>query len=45
MHRSRFGDAVRELMHRDGCRDAQRVGGRGDLGADVKATDLCGRRW
>ncbi|WP_373103491.1 hypothetical protein [Streptomyces rubrogriseus] len=41
MHRSRFGDAVRELMHRD----AQRVGGRGDLGTDVKATDLCGRRW
>ncbi|MFF9049409.1 restriction endonuclease [Streptomyces parvulus] len=45
LHYSRFEDAVRELMHRDGCRDAQRVGGRGDLGADVKATDPYGRRW
>ncbi|MEU6571980.1 restriction endonuclease [Streptomyces parvulus] len=45
LHHSRFEDAVRELMHRDGCRDAQRVGGRGDLGADVKATDPYGRRW
>ncbi|RDD83893.1 restriction endonuclease [Streptomyces parvulus] len=45
LHYSRFEDAVRELMHRDGCRDAQRVGGRGDLGADVKATDPFGRRW
>ncbi|MEU6460211.1 restriction endonuclease [Streptomyces sp. NPDC047065] len=45
LHHTRFEDAVRELMHRDGCWDAQRVGGRGDLGADVKATDPFGRRW
>lgn len=45
LHHSRFEDAVRDLMQRDGCRDAQRVGGRGDLGADVKATDPFGRRW
>ncbi|MFG2548299.1 restriction endonuclease [Streptomyces sp. NPDC048594] len=44
LHHTRFEDAVRELMHRDGCQDAQRVGGRGDLGADVKATDPYGRR-
>ncbi|MET7320283.1 restriction endonuclease [Streptomyces sp. NPDC005549] len=45
LHYTRFEDAVRDLMQRDGCRDAQRVGGRGDLGADVKATDPYGRRW
>ncbi|MFF8831504.1 restriction endonuclease [Streptomyces sp. NPDC015131] len=45
LHHTRFEDAVRDLMHRDGCRDAVRVGGRGDLGADVKATDPYGRRW
>ncbi|MFD8431802.1 restriction endonuclease [Streptomyces coelicoflavus] len=45
LHHTRFEDAVRDLMHRDGCPDAQRVGGRGDLGADVKATDPYGRRW
>ncbi|MFC9844319.1 restriction endonuclease [Streptomyces sp. NPDC060223] len=45
LHHSRFEDAIRELMRRDGCRDAQRVGGGGDLGADVKATDPFGRRW
>lgn len=45
LHHSRFEDAVRELMNRDGCRDAVRVGGGGDLGADVKATDPYGRRW
>ncbi|MFF4756379.1 restriction endonuclease [Streptomyces sp. NPDC001270] len=45
LHHTRFEDAVRELMRRDGCRDAVRVGGRGDLGADVKATDPFGRRW
>ncbi|MCX4707142.1 restriction endonuclease [Streptomyces sp. NBC_01373] len=45
LHHSRFEDAIRDLMRRDGCRDAQRVGGRGDLGADVKATDPFGRRW
>jgi hypothetical protein len=27
------------------CQDAQRVGGGGDLGADVKTTDPLGRRW
>jgi restriction system protein len=32
-------------MRRDGCQDASRVGGGGDLGADVKATDPYGRRW
>ncbi|MET7746019.1 restriction endonuclease [Streptomyces sp. NPDC005385] len=41
----RFEFAIRDLMHRDGCADALRVGGRGDLGADVKATDPHGRRW
>ncbi len=45
LHHTRFEYAIRELMRRDGCRDAQRVGGRGDLGADVKATDPYGRRW
>ncbi|MET9822670.1 MULTISPECIES: restriction endonuclease [Streptomyces] len=45
LHHTRFEDAIRDLMQRDGCRDARRVGGRGDLGADVKATDPYGRRW
>ncbi|MET7457590.1 restriction endonuclease [Streptomyces sp. NPDC005574] len=45
LHHAQFEEAIRELMRRDGCRDAQRVGGRGDLGADVKATDPFGRRW
>ncbi|MEU8591947.1 restriction endonuclease [Streptomyces sp. NPDC048664] len=45
LHHSRFEDVVRDLMHRDGCPDAVRVGGGGDLGADVKATDPYGRRW
>ncbi|WP_327259733.1 MULTISPECIES: restriction endonuclease [unclassified Streptomyces] len=45
LHHSQFEDAVRDLMRRDGCRDAVRVGGGGDLGADVKATDPYGRRW
>ncbi|KPC80707.1 MULTISPECIES: restriction endonuclease [Streptomyces] len=45
LHHSQFEDAVRDLMHRDGCRNAVRVGGGGDLGADVKATDPYGRRW
>jgi hypothetical protein len=39
LHHSRFEDAIQDLMRRDGCRDAQRVGGGGDLGADVTATD------
>ncbi|MBL1083641.1 restriction endonuclease [Streptomyces actinomycinicus] len=45
LHHSLFEDAVRDLMRRDGCQDAARVGGGGDLGADVKATDPYGRRW
>ncbi|MEV5203235.1 restriction endonuclease [Streptomyces sp. NPDC053720] len=45
LHHARFEDAVRDLMRRDGCQDAARVGGGGDLGADVKATDPYGRRW
>ncbi len=45
LHHAKFEEAVRDLMRRDGCRDAQRVGGGGDLGADVKATDPLGRRW
>ncbi|WP_329123943.1 restriction endonuclease [Streptomyces sp. NBC_01353] len=40
LHHSRFEDAVRELMRRDGCRDAVRVGGRGDLGADRRVRAL-----
>jgi restriction system protein len=40
-----FEHAIRDLMHRDGCTDAVQVGGQGDLGADVKATDPQGRRW
>ncbi|MGW7055566.1 restriction endonuclease [Streptomyces sp. NPDC054887] len=45
LHHSRFEEAVRDLMRRDGCPNAVRVGGGGDLGADVKATDPYGRRW
>ncbi|MFI6948178.1 restriction endonuclease [Streptomyces sp. NPDC050422] len=45
LHHSQFEDAVRDLMRRDGCQNAVRVGGAGDLGADVKATDPYGRRW
>ena len=45
LHHARFEDAIRDLMRRDGCQDASRVGGGGDLGADVKATDPYGRRW
>ncbi|KDN74844.1 restriction endonuclease [Streptomyces olindensis] len=45
LHHAKFEEAVRDLMRRDGCRDAQRVGGGGDLGADVTATDPLGRRW
>ncbi|MER5281026.1 restriction endonuclease [Streptomyces sp. NPDC002809] len=45
LHHTRFEDAVRDLMRRDGCRNAVRVGGGGDLGADVKATDPYGRHW
>ncbi|MFE9686615.1 restriction endonuclease [Streptomyces sp. NPDC006285] len=45
LHHREFEHAVRELMRRDGCQDAVQVGGGGDLGADVKATDPFGRRW
>jgi restriction system protein len=45
LHHAKFEEAVRDLLRRDGCRIAQRVGGGGDLGADVKATDPLGRRW
>ncbi|GGX40869.1 restriction endonuclease [Streptomyces chryseus] len=45
LHHSGFEDAVRGLMRRDGCPNAVRVGGGGDLGADVKATDPYGRHW
>lgn len=45
LHHRQFEHAVRDLMHRDGCRDAVQVGGAGDNGADVKATDPYGRRW
>lgn len=45
LHYTQFEYAVRDLMRRDGCQDAQQVGGRGDNGADVKATDPFGRRW
>lgn len=38
-----FEYAIRDLMQRDGCADAVQVGGQGDLGADVKATDPQGR--
>ncbi|MFH7598029.1 restriction endonuclease [Streptomyces racemochromogenes] len=45
LHHREFEFAVRDLMRRDGCADAAQVGGRGDNGADVKATDPFGRRW
>jgi restriction system protein len=44
LHHAKFEEVVRDLMRRDGCQDARRVGGGGDLGADVKATDPLGRR-
>ncbi|MGA5420143.1 restriction endonuclease [Streptomyces lavendulocolor] len=45
LHHRQFEYAVRDLMRRDGCADAIQVGGAGDNGADVKATDPFGRRW
>ncbi|WP_299538240.1 restriction endonuclease [uncultured Streptomyces sp.] len=39
-----FEEAVAELCRRDGCADAEVVGGAGDLGADVLATAPDGRR-
>ncbi|MFH8492395.1 restriction endonuclease [Streptomyces longisporoflavus] len=43
MHHTAFEVAVRDLLARDGSRDALRCGGRGDLGADVKGHDPLGR--
>ncbi|MFE7332890.1 restriction endonuclease [Streptomyces sp. NPDC057565] len=45
LHHRDFEYAIRDLMYRDGCTDAVQVGGAGDNGADVKATDPYGRRW
>ncbi|MET9512160.1 restriction endonuclease [Streptomyces flavidovirens] len=45
LHHREFEHAIRDLMKRDGCADAVQVGGAGDNGADVKATDPFGRRW
>ncbi|MZE50072.1 restriction endonuclease, partial [Streptomyces sp. SID5770] len=45
LHHTEFEEAVRDLMRRDDVRDAVRVGGAGDNGADVKGTDPVGRRW
>ncbi|MEU9773506.1 restriction endonuclease [Streptomyces sp. NPDC047968] len=45
LHYTQFEYAVRDLLRRDGCQDAQQVGRGGDKGADVKATDPQGRRW
>ncbi|MEV7401875.1 restriction endonuclease [Streptomyces sp. NPDC091267] len=45
LHHREFEHAIRDLMRRDGCRNAVQVGGTGDNGADVKATDPFGRRW
>ncbi|MFD6864714.1 restriction endonuclease [Streptomyces diastaticus] len=39
-----FEEAVAALCRRDGCPDAETVGGAGDLGADVLATAPDGRR-
>ncbi|MGW4699580.1 restriction endonuclease [Streptomyces sp. NPDC004285] len=45
LHHRQFEHAVRDLMRRDGCVNAVQVGGAGDNGADVKATDPFGRQW
>ncbi|WSQ45357.1 restriction endonuclease [Streptomyces sp. NBC_01220] len=45
LHYTQFEYAVRDLLYRDGCRDARQVGRGGDQGADVKATDPQGRHW
>lgn len=39
-----FEEAVADLCRRDGCRDVQRVGGTGDLAADILAVTPGGRR-
>ncbi len=43
LHHRQFEFAIRALMRHDGCSDALQVGGRGDNGAEVKATDPYGR--
>ncbi|MFD5193544.1 restriction endonuclease [Streptomyces sp. NPDC058357] len=45
LHHRDFEYAVRDLMRRDGCTDARQIGGAGDNGADVLATDPMGRSW
>lgn len=45
LHHREFEFAVRDLMLRDGCADARQIGGAGDNGADVLATDPLGRKW
>ncbi|CAM5274997.1 MULTISPECIES: restriction endonuclease [Streptomyces] len=45
LHHRAFEYAVRDLLRRDGCSDARQVGGAGDNGADVIATDPHGRVW
>ncbi|MFK0261614.1 restriction endonuclease [Streptomyces angustmyceticus] len=44
MNPREFEEAIAFLCRRDGCRDARRVGGAGDLGADVTAVAPDGRR-
>lgn len=44
MDAGEFEDAIAYLCRRDGCPDARRSGGAGDLGADVIATAPDGRR-
>ncbi|WP_323145231.1 restriction endonuclease [Streptomyces anulatus] len=45
LHRQDFEYAIRDLMRRDGGADARQIGGAGDNGADVLATDPMGRTW
>ncbi|MFD8621694.1 restriction endonuclease [Streptomyces sp. NPDC059513] len=45
LHHRNFEYAIRDLMRRDGCTDARQIGGAGDNGADVLATDPMGRTW
>lgn len=45
LHHREFEYAIRDLMLRDGCTDARQIGGAGDNGADVLATDPLGRTW
>ncbi|MFH9698436.1 restriction endonuclease [Streptomyces globisporus] len=45
LHHRDFEYAIRDLMLRDGCTDARQIGGAGDNGADVLATDPLGRSW